>query len=235
MIALSNEGFLTSIKEVDYEFYKQFLNHTVKQKLAYSDKLFPFLQLTDLNNEIFNTLVRYFKRGGKYKEEATYNHYPVITIQNFTPVIDKERRKNLGEIQGNFRTENGINVGDIMSVELPILHKYQISVATYFQKQLDVLLQWFYRTFNIDRYEASFLFKKIVVGDNTLGVPTKYYAEIMETNIEDKFEFQCDFKIKSFVSLKQNVTKETIESIQLICNEMTPEEEKYEVYNQLIT
>jgi len=228
------EGFLTSIQEVDKEFYNQFLKHCKYMPLEDSEKQHPFLQLTDTSNYSFNVLVRHFKRGGKFREEEEAVVYPVITIQNDTPTIYKPYVRSLTEEQGNWREKDGTKVGDIVELPVPMEHKYQISVASYYQKEIFEIQAWFHRTFSIDRQDASFLFKELNVGYNKLGVPVKYYASIIHTNTDSKFEFICDFSVKTWVHFRQNVTMESIEELRLILNEMTPDGIKLEVLNKII-
>jgi len=191
--------FLTSSQEVDFEFYKKFLKHCNYLPLKYSEKQHPFLSLS-VNGKNVNFLVRHFRRGGEFRESEEKIYYPVIVIQNEAPILDKERSKNNSEVQGNFREENGENVGDVLATSTPLLHKYQVSVVAKLQSEINVVRDWFYEVFDIDRYEAYFIFKN--------DIRVKYFAEITHTNTENRFEFACDFSLKPFVQLKKDKTQE---------------------------
>ncbi len=194
-----------NFNEVDREFYNLFLRKAVSKIIPPVKSAQPYIPIVTHKEEVVDVLVRFFKRSGGSQIEEFAAAYPVISIQNFSPVVDPQRNiKSREYYEGGFyTTDEGDREGSKIFFPIPLIFRYQVAIASRYESHHNALLEWFYRTFHFYHTEPCFLMNTVETLDSgKLGTVVPYKVTMNDVPREDKFyEANFEFELKPFVHL----------------------------------
>lgn len=214
---------LNRVEDTKMEFIKHFLDMSFYKKVSTHPTEQPYLQMPDYKGGLVEMLLRYYKKGDAFAVEDGAIEYPSVTIHDFTPTINEKLKYPIEYVESMaWETLEGSKVGAKVYLPIPMIYMFQVSAITKVHKHIEAAQNWFYDKFSIGFNGAGFLFKKVETPYGDLGIPVPYKAEMVESERPDrKFELDVTFTLYPFVHIKKEITEETVESIELILNQMT--------------
>jgi hypothetical protein len=208
-------GEFLSINEVNSEFYMQFISYASPGLVPKTKIEAPFIPMTSFKGVAQQTLVRYFNMGGHFGFEDMMSYYPVISIQNFTPVPDRTR-----DLFAQRSYEGGYNFleGTAMEIFFPaaLNFKYQVSTCATTESERDTIQTWMYKTFELWKNDKALLLNKTATAEGDIGVVVPYRLRVFDVPRADGyFEQVFDFTLKTYVHFKCPVTQDFLTSINV--------------------
>lgn len=148
--------------------------------------------------------VRFYNRGGGSDAQDQPLKYPVVSIQDFPPELDKMRRVRVPTTYGGDFQQNdkGDLVGREVPFALPLNFRYQVSAATKKNSDMWKIQEWFMQHFNPAEPQMSLLLDQTPTQYGPLGEPVPYTLKVRPVPREDKiFEQAYDFELKAWVNV----------------------------------
>jgi hypothetical protein len=142
-------------------------------------------------------------------------YYPAISLQNFNPSPDRQRALFTKTYQiGSYDFIN--RTAKEIFFPAPLNFRYQCSVSTEVESDMDAITEWFYRNFDIWQEDKALLLNRTTTPEGDIGVVCPYTVEENEIPRTDGyFERTFIFMVKTYVHFKAPITKDFIEKIQI--------------------
>lgn len=206
----------TTIQEVDNEFYNLFLaDATPKNIFSGLSITAPVLEINNHKDETEDVLVRYAKRSGRLEIEEFPSYYPVISILNQTPVVDKNRSLfNQPFYIGGYDYDNATLKKAFFPAALNF--DYQVSVAANTESAFSAIKTFMLNTFRYYNIDPCLILNKVETEEGDIGIVVPFSVEVNDITREDgRFECVYDFRLKTYVHLRLPETKDMIEKIAI--------------------
>jgi hypothetical protein len=181
---------ISSIRNIKVNFFQLFFGRNGDNFAR------DYFSVTDLRgSEVLQVPVRYYKESTVNYTEANFEHYPVISVQDFLPKpVDGWNNYNQKKYVRGFSTATSTT--PVGTYEVPysvrLNCRFEVSVATKLEKDFITICDWFYKTF--DFYEdATMEFNKEVVANEDVYDSVNYTLEDITDNPRQDGIFEAVF------------------------------------------
>jgi len=187
--------------EVSKSFFELFLKDSTKKAISGDSlNLHPMLPISLTTGGEKDFMVRYFNRSGENSVEDTLEYYPCVVIQDFHPEIDKTQLYGIDYVEGAIDILTGTR--ERISLPIPMMFKFQVSVVTRRLKDLQSSTDWFLQKFDFQR-PGFFQFNPIDTEEGSVGDVVQYNCSFSEVPREDgRFEVAYTFTLKPYIHAK---------------------------------
>jgi hypothetical protein len=170
---------IDSIKNINLNFYQQFLGRGVGEDFESN-----VVSITDVDDaELFTTEFRFFKKSSVDFTEEDFEHYPVLSVENFIPKPREgynNRYKSRLVDERDTTNDNEIDTVTEVSSGILLDCRFEVSIATKKESEYNAINDWFFRKFthtNIGR----FIFNYEEIDGTAYGDFVKYSIQAQES------------------------------------------------------